>query len=184
MSSRAALRHDPMKPTFRIRHWLSLAFVAIAAIGSAAHADTILVDKNVMVTSPSVPKIELLVLSSAGLLTVTVTDMTWPQILQSLSFAITDNVSVLKNSATGGTLLYEVAGPMTLFANVYGVPDSSAGAGLYHIKASFVSAVPLPAAAWLLLSGLAGLGRLKTKHKNEPSSSRREHATVTDFIVQ
>lgn len=180
-----AARRDFMKSTICImRHWMSITLFALAAVGSAAHADTILVDKNVMVTAPSVPKIESLVLSSAGSLAVTVTDMTWPQVFQSLSFAITDNVGVLKSSATGGTLLYDVTGPMTLFANVYGVPDQSAGTGLYHIKASFVPAVPLPAAAWLLLSGLAGFGGLKTKHKNRPSSSRREHAAVTDFIVQ
>lgn len=162
----------------KLRRYFLTAFVVLTAVfGATANADTI-VNRNVMVSTPSVPLIETLSLTSAGALTVTVTDLLWPQALQSLSFAITNNQGVLESLSGGGQLNYQATGPMTLFANVFAIPNSLAGSGLYHINVSFTpSVVPLPAALWLLLSGLSGLFGLR-------SFAARKHAAVTNLVVQ
>jgi hypothetical protein len=97
--------------------------------------------------------------------------------LQSLSFAITDATTVLQRLDAPGELTYKVMGPATLFANFYATPNPLAGVGLYHFTYSFVPAVPIPAAGWLLLSGLAGLSAFKKTH-------RSKHAPVTNAVVQ
>ena len=50
------------------------------------------------------------------------------------------------------------------FATVYGVADPNFGSGLYSLNLSYAP-VPLPAAAWLLLSGLALLRRQTNRHQ-------------------
>jgi len=157
---------------------MMLSMFMLAAVLANNRSDAeMLVSKNVMVTLPSAPTVETLALASAGTLTVTVFDIGVPQLLQSLSFAITDTNSVLQKLTNAGTLTYSVTGPMTLFANVYAVPDSSAGTGVYHINVSFAPTVPLPAAGWLLFSGLTGLTAFRRK-------AQHKHAVVTNSVVQ
>jgi hypothetical protein len=153
----------------------SVLVVAGLCAGAFANAETIL-DDNVMVTVPWVPRVEELGLSAPGRWTITVTDLAWPQALQSLSFALTDNNGVLASRNSAGALWFDVVTPTTLFATVFATPNALIGAGLYHINIDFTSAVapvPLPAAAWLLLSGLCGIVAL-----------RRKHTTVTNSVVQ
>lgn len=150
-----------------------LGMLSFVLSGGAAHADMLLVNKNVMVTAPSVPIAETLTLTSAGTLTMTVTDLAWPQALAALSFAITDSTHALLTADAAGSLIYQVTSPMTLFANVFATPNAASNAGLYHLSVSFAPVVPLPAAVWLLFSGLFGVG-----------FTCRKHATVTNSVVQ
>jgi hypothetical protein len=160
------------------RYWKAIALHSALAIsgvlcGVLARADTIF-EGNVMVSAPVAPKVESLGLSGPGRWSVTVTDLVWPQALQSLSFAFTDLSGVLATRSSTGTLMYDLLTPTTLFATVYALPN--VGAGLYHINISFTPfapPVPLPAAGWLLLSGICGVTAL-----------RRKHATVTNSVVQ
>jgi hypothetical protein len=141
--------------------WIKVLF-ALAMLGGsvAAPADVLLVDRNVMVNVTSAPLSETLGLTSAGMLTVTIADLAFPQLLDSLSFAISNSNQELLRQVGAGSLHYVVSGPMTLFANVYAVPNALAGSGLYHINVSFAPAVvPLPSAALLFLSGFAGMTR-------------------------
>jgi hypothetical protein len=137
------------------------AGVFVAGSASVAHADALLLSENVMVTAPGAPRVQSLGTVSAGTLTMSVTDLLWPQALQSLSFSINSNQGVLQKLTGVGSLSYLVTGPMTLFAGVYAQPNGGNGVGLYHVNVTFVAAaappVPLPAAGWLLLSGIAGL---------------------------
>jgi hypothetical protein len=167
----------------KLRHYFLTALAVLAiAVGASARADTI-VNRNVMVGTPSVPMIETLSLTSAGALTVTVTDLLWPQALQSLSFAITNNQGVLESMSGAGQLTYNATGPMTLFANVFAVSNSLAGSGGYHINVSFSpSVVPLPGALWLLLSGIFGMASLNKGWFG--GFLFRKHATVTNSVVQ
>jgi hypothetical protein len=56
----------------------------------------------------------------------------------------------------------------TYYMQVTGTADGTLG-GEYFGSAS-VSSVPLPAAAWLLLSGLAGMGAMARRRKSEQSA--------------
>ncbi len=93
-----------------------------------------------------------------GTVSVTLTDLGWPGLMSSLSFAASTSTSLLAQLAASGTTSFEVSGAGTYFATVYGVADPQFGSGLYSLNLSY-SPVPLPAAALLLASGLALLAR-------------------------
>lgn len=100
----------------------------------------------------------------AGSVTVTLSDLAWPGLMSSLSFAATTSTSLLSQLTAPGSVTFGIDGPGTYFATVYGVADPNFGSGLYSLNLKY-SPVPLPAAAWLLLSGLALLPRKGNRHQ-------------------
>ncbi|HEY5756073.1 MAG TPA: hypothetical protein VIU34_09620, partial [Steroidobacter sp.] len=93
--------------------------------------------------------------SSAGQVTVRLTDINWPLApLKSLSLLVTD-LNGLWQKIDGSTgpdgLTFNLSGPANLFVAVFAQSQDKSMPGLYNLQASF-SPVPLPAAAWLLLS--------------------------------
>jgi len=90
---------------------------------------------------------------AAGTVSVTLADLNWPGAMSSLSFAATTSTSLLAQLAAPGAMNFDVSGPGEYFATVYGVADPALGSGLYSLNLSY-SPVPLPAAAWLMASGL------------------------------
>jgi hypothetical protein len=100
----------------------------------------------------------------AGTVTVTLADLGWPGLMSSLSFAASTSTSLLAQMATPGRLTFDVTSGGNYFATVYGVADPAFGSGLYSLNLSYAP-VPLPAAAWLLLSGLALLPRKTNRHQ-------------------
>jgi len=96
-----------------------------------------------------------------GTVSVTLTDLAWPGLMSSLSFAASTSTSWLAQLDAPGSTSFAIAGAGTYFATVYGVADPNFSSGLYSLNLSYAP-VPLPAAAWLLASGLALLTRKRT----------------------
>jgi hypothetical protein len=98
-------------------------------------------------------------LDTAGSLSLTLTDMNFPESLGALSFAVTDANTLLKSMDGPGVMTLDVAGPTTLYADVFATAQGSANVGLFNLQVSFTSLapVPLPPSGLLLAMILAAM---------------------------
>jgi hypothetical protein len=117
--------------------------------------------KLVLGSSATVTTIQV---DAAGTLSFTLTDKLFPIALGALSFAVTDTNTALATMSGPGTLSMAVAGPVTLYADVFATAQGTNNVGLYNLQVSFAPTVPVPAPASGLLLGVAAiLWRLKVR---------------------
>jgi len=111
-------------------------------------------------------------LSTPGTLMIELDDLKWPAALQSLSFTLTSATEKLQtftavSGAAHNTWTFDIGTAGTYYGSIFATPNANSKAGMYYANVSYsnVAPVPLPAAAWLLLSGVAGLAAFRPKHK-------------------
>lgn len=93
----------------------------------------------------------------AGTVSVQLIDLGLPQPFECLTFLLTTGSTVLADVKAPDTFSFELNSPRRLFGFLNGDPQGALNVGAYLLQVS-VTPVPLPAAVWLLLSGLGGLG--------------------------
>jgi hypothetical protein len=128
-----------------------------AAAPLTARADTVLYDGTgfVVGTQSFVQSFDL---PSAGTLTVTLTNVAWPEQLSSLDMLLSSTNGAVGPEMGAGTSSFSVkAGDV--FAQWFGTAQGALDAGVFSMKIDFIPAgqavVPLPTSIALLLSGLA-----------------------------
>jgi hypothetical protein len=133
-----------------------------AAYGSSIESET-LYAASTFVRASALTYTTLQV-DAAGTLFVELADLAWSQAFESLTFTLAGATGVLGEISGPGLMSFDVGGPATFFAGVHADAAGLKDTGLYHLDISFVrSVVPLPAAGWLLFSGLGGLALLRRR---------------------
>jgi hypothetical protein len=145
---------------------LVLLAVVVCTVG---HAETLLAQTEMVAGAQT--RTSTFDVSSAGTLTVHLTDLAFPQRLASLSCAIVNSTSVLASAvvpsavdapasqAVTRDVSFDVSGPAIFSAIVSGAVSATNALqlGSYSLQVDFVPAVPIPASGLLMLSGLAVL---------------------------
>jgi len=160
----------------RVRRWLLGCVLAFAGIAAApfACADTMLVEASPYISGTQSTVYSLLA-PGAGSLSVSLTDLGWPDRLSNLSFALTTSTDVLKTLDGGGDTTVDLSSAGTYYAIVSGTAQGYWNLGMYSLRIGFSplggtpAPVPLPGALLLLLSGIAGVFGVKRNRAMVPA---------------
>jgi hypothetical protein len=139
---------------------LSLGIVLAAAIAGSGSvkASEVLYSSTAFLTGRQ-SFVESLDISGPGTLTVTLTNIAWPQQLASLNMVLGTASGLLGPEMGAGTETFDVTGGR-IFAQWFGTAQGPLDVGVYSINIAFQPngvPVPLPASVALLASGLAFL---------------------------
>jgi len=134
---------------------LGLGFCALPM--TRANADTVLYDGSGFMRGTQSFS-DTFNLTGPGTLTVTLSNVAWPQQLASLNFLLSSANGKMGPEMGAGTYTFAVLAGGNVFAQWFGTAQGPLDAGVYSLKIDFLSqggiAVPLPASVALLLSGL------------------------------
>ena len=159
------------------RVWVGGLLGMVVLLGTtAAHADALgtkVYESTTLVTHSQID-LQTLNLTGAGTVTVKFTDLQWPDLLGSLSFTLFDATHTIGtyppdgSKLTTGSAAFHVDSAGTYYASIFASPAAGKSGGLYNAQIYFspmAAPVPLPAAGWLLLSGIAGVVAFRPKQK-------------------
>jgi hypothetical protein len=167
-----------MKGSGQARRLAVGAMFALAATAAApfANADTLIAEASPLISGTQ-SNVYTLAASSAGSVTVSLSNLGWPDRLSSLSFALATSSGVLKTFSGEGTQTINIGTAGTYYAIVTGTAQGHWNLGMYSLRMTFAAlsgpggpTVPLPAAGWLLLSGIAGVFGLMRWKQELPAS--------------
>ena len=128
-----------------------------ALLVTRANADTVLYDGSGFMRGTQSFS-DTFNLTAPGTLTVTLTNVAWPQQLASLNFLVSTDNGMMGPEMGAGTYTYNVVAGGNVFAQWFGTAQGPLDAGVYSLKIDFAPSgvpVPLPTSAMLLFSGLA-----------------------------
>jgi hypothetical protein len=134
---------------------LSLGVCALST--TRANADTVLYDGAGFITGTESFS-QSFNLTAPGTLTVTLSDVAWPQKLASLDFLLSSASGTLGPEMSAGTYTFAVLSGGNVYAQWFGTAQGPLNAGAYSLHIDFAPSgipVPLPTSAVLLLSGVA-----------------------------
>lgn len=141
-----------------------------------ANADTVLYDGSGFLTGTQSFS-QSFNLTAPGTLTVTLSNVAWPQQLSSLNFLLSSANGMMGPEMSAGTYSFAVLAGGNVFAQWFGTAQGPLNAGVFSLKIDFqqqgATAVPLPASVVLLLSGLALLLWQRRQRSTEISPQAR-----------
>jgi len=123
-----------------------LAGICSAQASSVVYDDFQVVTEDTVVTTP-------FEVTQAGTYRAQLVDFEYPAAFDILSLGITQDMTPLGFRFDTGSFTFNVLSPGTLLAHLAAIPGA-AGSGVYALQ---IMAIPIPAAAVLLFSGLIGL---------------------------
>lgn len=142
----------------KLRRMLTSAVCAVglwvAAAGTAG-ASTILLDESGFLQGQE-SFTKSFDITGPGVLTVTMSNISWPEKLSSLNFLLSAASGLLGPSMGEGSQQFEITGGR-IYAQWFGQAQGPLNVGVYGMKIEFTpnaAAVPLPTSLALLMSGL------------------------------
>jgi len=148
-------------------------------LGVITEANAMLVVEEVEFVDEAEGESERFYIKQPGLYELTLIDFKFPEAFESLSVQLTRGGNIEHDNSLGltevnrltgpGSFTFEVGFSGNYFANIFAIPGKEFGTGLFGLQinqlSTEISAVPLPPAFLLLLSGLGMLVSLTRKHR-------------------
>ena len=139
--------------TFRLR-WILPCLIGWLAAGSASAGEVLYSGTGFMSGQQSFS--DAFQVSGPGTLTVSLTNVAWPEQLASLNMVVSTTSGLLGPEMGAGTQTFDIKNAGMVYTDWFGTAQGPLDTGLYSMNIQFVpagAAVPLPYSIALLASG-------------------------------